>query len=215
MKKSSLHGLKNMTLLDYIKLLVLFGVAFILIVGFKIDYSVLLNLGFLFIVLFLIGSFYCFIDACNEERKVIINIWKLYMSVIVLMIILIYAIENNANKLQLEYDKTKLLYDLRTNSNDLNKSFAAYEKTVKKIQKKYEEKELKNTKRLNEKQNKEKKSYVNFYMNFSSMVIIIMTIFSSLWLMIEREEIKKSKNQKSYLDQYKEIVAERKKRWGR
>lgn len=212
MKKQLVFKLKKKTLFDYIKILSLLGVILIFTFAFQIDYNMLFRVSFVIIAMFLSVTFAYFLDANSDERNVLINIWKLYISVITVMIILMFTMSDNANKIQLEYDKTKLLYDIRTNSDDINKSFLAYEKTVKRMQKQYEKKDINNTK-LNEESNKEeeKKAYLNLYMNFTSMVIIIMTIFSSIWLLIEREEIKKSQEGKTYLEKYKKIVADRKK----
>ncbi|NQY23610.1 MAG: hypothetical protein HRT41_06225 [Campylobacteraceae bacterium] len=168
-----------------LKIFILLWILVFLIVTFTASYLKLLSVAINLMIMYLIFTlvYFSFL-AEKEERIVILNMWKVYFSVVTIMFIFMYSTESNLRKDSLDYQKTKLDYELRTNSNNINKTFFAYSNIVTQHLNSNKQEKLIDISKVSIR-NKKEKVYTLWYANLSVSVIIIITLFMFLWSLIE------------------------------
>ncbi len=169
-----------------LKLFIVLLIFLFLISTFIIDYSrlfkIAINLMSIYLILTL--SYFSFY-ADKEDRLTILNMWKIYFSVITIMIVFLYSMESNLRKVALDYQKTKLNYEIKIKSNDINNTFAEYSNIVTQyLNSNKKEKLIDITKPIKENTKKEE-GYTIWYANFAVGVMNIITLFMFLWSLLE------------------------------
>lgn len=170
----------NLVLLT--KSLLFIAICYFIINGLT-EIAVISLIDFLLPIFFilLIGSIVYFSLTPNkDDRDLLLKIWKTYLSIITLMLILLFSTEDTANKMKIDFQKNKLEYELKTDSENVDFTFSKYESLVIKYLKNYENKEIKKTKEQT-KEIEEDDYYTNDYANFSFTVMIITSLFICIW----------------------------------
>ncbi len=155
---------------------------------------------FLYLALFLwlpLSLFY-FADTDNrEDRATILKMWKVYFSIITLMFVFTFSTENYIKKVKIDYFKTKLMYEIKTDANlsTLKNTFKNFEELTIKSVKYLEPQDINLTKDLNQKSIRHK-PYKILYGNLSAGIMAIVTLFMLLWAISELSwfKIKKKEN---------------------
>ena len=184
-------NIKRTTSLKYkiisgLKIFILFWIFIFLTATFIVAYTKLfeiaINLMSIYLILTLIYfSFY----ADKEERITILNMWKVYFSVITIMIVFLYSTESNLRKDALDYQKTKLNYEIKTKSDDINNTFSEYSSIVTQYLNSNKKQELIDISKPSNEKKKKEKGYTIWYANFAVSVMNIITLFMFLWSLIE------------------------------
>jgi len=202
MQKQSNFTLNNFILKDK-KSIIMFlkGILLIFILFFigrgltSIPFTILVTVFFVLFIVLLIGSLIYFsFTQKKEDRRLLLTMWKIYLSVLTIMFILLFSTENNITKMKIDFQKTKLQYEIKIKSTNLESTFSTYESLVTKYTKPYENKKINNDKVI--KPNKEKKEdyYISNYANFAMTVMIITSLFMCIWGLTELsifQEVKK------------------------
>ncbi len=196
--------------IDIWKELGLFSLIIILFsLGLNIGYITLMNIFFWSLIFFMTLSLsYFFWKSDDIDRKKLLSIWKVYFSVITLMIILLFSLLSYINKLNIDHAKTLLIYSKKENILDINNSLSEYNKTMFNILKPYQDKDV-NFNIFNSKESKKiyMKAKTNLYVNWIFTIMILMTFFSLSWFFLEcKESIKRKKKTNAYLDKYRKRI---------
>ncbi|MCX6077225.1 MAG: hypothetical protein NTW78_10140 [Campylobacterales bacterium] len=156
-------------------------------------YFIYLSLIFLSISVY----YYTFV-ANDDEYNLIINMWKIYFSIISLMFIMMFSIESYTNNILLDSYKQKVMYQLKINSLEVNSTFNEYESLVKEYLSGYEKKKV-DYKKIFIPEEKAEEEYTIWYINIGYTVMIITTLFMFLWMFNELKYFKKNVvNQSNY-----------------
>jgi len=165
---------------------------------------------FLYLALFLwlpLSLFY-FADTDNkEDRATILKMWKVYFSIITLMFVFTFSTENYIKKVKIDYFKTKLMYEMKTDANlsTIRDTFKNFEELTIKSVKYLEPQDVNLTKDLHQKKVSQK-PYKILYGNLSAGIMAIVTLFMLLWAISELswfQIIKKKNRLKSIKIKYK------------
>ena len=144
---------------------------------------------FLYLALFLwlpLSLFY-FADTDNkEDRATILKMWKVYFSIITLMFVFTFSTENYIKKVKIDYFKTKLMYEMKTDANrsTIRDTFKNFEELTIKSVKYLEPQDVNLTKDLHQKKVSQK-PYKILYGNLSAGIMAIVTLFMLLWAISE------------------------------
>jgi hypothetical protein len=144
---------------------------------------------FLYLALFLwlpLSLFY-FADTDNkEDRTTILKMWKVYFSIITLMFVFTFSTENYIKKVKIDYFKTKLMYEMKTDANlsTIKDTFKNFEELTIMSVKYLEPQDVNLTKDLHQKKVIQK-PYKILYGNLSAGIMAIVTLFMLLWAISE------------------------------
>ena len=152
------------------------------IIGYIRLLKIAINLMSIYLILTLIYfSFY----ADKEDRTTILNMWKIYFSVITIMIVFLYSMESNLRKIALDYQKTKLNYEIKIKSNDINNTFTEYTNIITQYLDSNKKEKLIDIKKPIKENTKKEEGYTIWYANFAVGVMNIITLFMFLWSLLE------------------------------
>jgi len=161
-----------------------FGLFMPLIILMK--YFIYLSLIFLSISIY----YYTFV-AKDDEYSLIRGMWKIYFSIISLMFIMIFSIESYTNNILFNSYKQKIIYQLKTNSLEVNSTFNEYDSIVKKYLSGYEKKKV-DYKKIFITEEKVEEKYTVWYMNIAYTIMIITTLFMFIWMLNELKYFKEN-----------------------
>ncbi len=172
----------------------------LLSVTFKAPYVNLLNWFLTTITIYLILTLLYFSYLADEkERNTILTMWKLYFSIVAIMIAIFYNIEDNINKQKIDYQKTKISYQLKQGSNEVNSTFETYSSLISAYINNISP-EDKTNKPKNEKR-------IITYANFTVNILNIITLLMFLWALTEFKIFKEKKTRYSkYQYDYKSKI---------
>jgi len=160
-----------------------------------------------FTVFLMLSIIYYAYIAIEEDRKKLMNIWKMYFPVITLMFIFIYSIDTSVTKMKIDYYKTKLSYDITMNKNDANLTFNNYKNLIDTHLEFYKKEDVNISKITDSKiEKKEEEHYTVWYANLAVTIMNIITCFMFLWALTELTPFKeKEKTKEKYSDKYKKL----------
>lgn len=190
-----------------IKLSKFFWILIIALGPFRIVYSSyedLVHGSFKWITSYLILSLIYFsYTQDKEERAIVLNMWKIYFSIISLMLIFLYSLESNIRNVSLDFQKTKLSYELQLKLGDSNLTFNEYNNTIQDYLKSNQNEkvpEFNETKPIKEVH----EPFLTWYGNFAFGVINIITWFMFLWSIVELKIFNSVQKQKpKYIEKLK------------
>lgn len=155
-----------------------------------------------FTIFLTLSIFYYSFLSIKEDRIKLMNMWKMYFPVITLMFIFIYSIEDSVLKMKIDYYKTKLSYEIKTNSSDVTLTFENYKNLIDNRLDFYKKEDINTTKITNPKQRKEE-HYTIWYANLGMTIMNILTSFMFLWSLTELSLF--NKKEAKYSDKYKKV----------
>jgi len=172
------------TIVRTVKKIITFFIFVIFVLMWFAPYHVVFNF-FLYLALFLwlpLSLFYFTYFNNKEDRATILQMWKVYFSIITLMFIFIFSTENYIKKIKIDYYKTKLMYEIKTDANlsRMKNTFKNFEEVTIKSIKYLEPYDINLTKDLNQKRGFQK-PYRIIYVNLSVGIMAIVTLFMLLW----------------------------------
>ncbi len=147
---------------------------------------------FLYLAIFMYLPFsliYFAIAKDDNDRNTILKMWKLYFSIVSLMFVFTFSMENYVRKTKAEYYKTKLLYEIRTKESPkiLKETFSNYEALTNKYIEYLEPEEagklFQEAMKQSNKKNKQK-AYTIIYANLGAGIMAILTLFMVLWSLV-------------------------------
>jgi heme/copper-type cytochrome/quinol oxidase subunit 4 len=169
-----------------LKMILITLIIMLMSVTFKAPYINLLNWFFTTIIIYLILTLLYFSYLADEkERTTILTMWKLYFSIIAIMTAIFYNIEDNINKQKIDYQKTKLSYQLKQGSNEVNSTFETYTSLISAYI---------NNISAEDRTNKQKNDKrIITYANFTVNILNIITLFMFVWALSEFKIFKEKK----------------------
>lgn len=188
--QKSLKGKVVVYYIQYVLILFILSSAGLMFVA---PYTILATLSVILVVAYLMFSLIYFTKATKEKRSILLNMWKIYFPILTLMAAFLFTTEADLRQFLIDYEKTKLDYQLKTNFQDFNKTFSEYESII--------ENHLKNNQKqkiivltANEpKESIQEENYTVWYGNFTVSIINIVTLFMFLWSLVEFNTFKDKK----------------------
>lgn len=158
-----------------------------LLFTFEAPYTRLTTIFPILFITFMMSSVIYYTYTSNgRDRRILMSMWKTYFPIISLMIVLMYSIEFRVADIHIDYLKTKLDYEIKMKSSDINKSFSIYDQTVEDYLIRYQREDYNESNVFKEKQSeKEEKPYKIWYANFAVSVMNIITLFMFMWGLVE------------------------------
>jgi len=172
---------------------------------FTAPYNQIISNFFMLMLYYMVFSLMYFsFSSSEEDRQLILKMWKIYFSILSIMFILIYSMDGYIRKTKIDYYKTKLTYELRTKAdqNILKATFKDYEELSLKPLEQYKPQDVNISNYFNPKTTKTKhKPFTVIYGNFAANAMLVITLFMFLWSFTELSYfriVKKPKKVKSY-----------------
>jgi len=194
-QKIELYLKKNpkikLKIIDWIKAIVIFMIFATFTSMFFTPFSRVFSF-FLHLAIFMYLPFsiiYFSITKNNKDRDTILKMWKIYFSIVSLMFVFTFSMENYVRKTKAEYYKTKLIYEIRTKETPkvIRETFSNYEaltnKYIKYLEAKKAGKLFQETMKQSHKDNKQK-AYTIIYANLGAGIMAIITLFMFLWSLV-------------------------------
>jgi len=130
----------------------------------------------------------------DKDRDIILKMWKMYFSIVSLMFVFTFSLENYVREIKAEYYKTKLLYEIRTKETPkvIKETFSNYEALTNKYIKYLEpgdgakrfQEARKESHKKNDNIRTKKKAYTIIYANIGAGIMVIITLFMFLWSLV-------------------------------
>ncbi|MDP3266212.1 MAG: hypothetical protein Q8M39_05230 [Sulfuricurvum sp.] len=185
----------NLIVLNIVKVTILIYMLFLLCFGLFIPFSRMMSIFMYTAIFFLMASIGIYTFFTNEkDSELMMSMWKLYFPVISLMFIFMYTMDNTAHQMRIDYYKTKVLMESKTNSTDMNATFKTYTQRVDQYLDSYKNEEVNLSEILHSTKKSEVDNTRNFYGNFALLVINMMTSFMVLWMLKELSFFQKKKS---------------------
>jgi len=179
----------------WIKFLLIFSILFFVGFTFIAPLTRLATISVILIISFLMVSLIYFAYKANkEERETLLFMWKVYFSVLTILLIFFYSTEDKLRLFVLDYYKTKLNYELKTKSTDINNTFSEYENIVTSHINNNKKEDVNISVYENKQKVNKEKFYTIWYGNISINFMNVITLFMFLWFVVEFDilNIKKS-----------------------
>ncbi|MCG3670620.1 hypothetical protein L5F33_10110 [Aliarcobacter butzleri] len=177
----------NIFCIYIIRILLLLGIIYLYTHTFRISSYNLIMIFFGLITLFCLSSliYYSFYENI-EDRKLLINIWKIYIPSIVVLLSILFAIDKYNLNNKIDYYKTKIDYFSKIdNKEEMKIIFKEYSEIVEKDINFFSKKELEKFDKTYSDNKQEEKEYIIGYINFITNIMNILTLIMFLRSFIE------------------------------
>lgn len=182
----------NIFCIYIIRILLLSGIIYLYTHTFLISSYNLIMIFFELITLFCLSSliYYSFYENI-EDRKLLINIWKIYIPSIVVLLSILFAIDKYNLNNKINYYKTKIDYFSKIdNKEEMKIIFKEYSEIVEKDINFFSKKELEKFDKTYGDNKQEEKEHIIGYINFITNIMNILTLIMFLRSFIELSKFK-------------------------
>lgn len=192
-------------LIKFLRIIIYFFIIFLILFFQSISYKDILSLSFMLIILFTFISltFYTFKED-REDRKLLINIWKMYAPSILLLYSSLFSIYNFISNQEIDFMKTELNYNIELRKDENNQNikdiYNSYKKKMEEQKEIFDKRyiiEIKNFKEYmkiiynkkyqsyNIKPNSNGDNYIFWWANPILLIINLLTLFMFMRLINE------------------------------
>ncbi|MCG3674289.1 hypothetical protein L5F46_05805 [Aliarcobacter butzleri] len=206
--------------LNFFKSLIFVFMILLIIFFMNISYKDIVFLSSILIVLFSLTSLILYTFKENkEDRKLLINIWRMYAPSIIILHSILFSIGNFINNQEIDFIKTELNYNIQLkkdeNNQNINDIYNIYKEKMEKQKKIFDKKyiiEIKNFKEYvrmittneydsnNIKPNSNNDNYILWWANPILLITNLLTLFMFMRLATEVNFRKRTNNYSSNFD---------------
>lgn len=166
--------------------ILLFGTFFMFLATYLRPFDELFKfaLNISLIYLMLTFTYFAFL-ATSEDRKILVNMWKVYFPSVFILFAIVYTTDTYVTKTKIDHEKVKLNYYLKSKDFDKAKEvFEKYNLMVESHIKTYDKEKVEESVKKSfsqEKNTTEKDKYVLWYVNIPINLINILTMLFFVW----------------------------------